>query len=79
MNIFGEKLMEKYAVGDMVSWIPIGYPKEFGLIKRIFTEELENEPERKFAFAEIITSTGKHHELHLDALELESKRISKQK
>lgn len=72
--IFGQTVLEEFSNGDLVSWTPVGHPKEYGLIKEIFVQSIEDNDKRKIAFANIVTTNNKPIKLPLVHLLLESKR-----
>ena len=70
-NLFEEYLLEEFKKGDFVSWKRLGTDeKEYGFVQKIYYEERgEN---RKFAFANVMKTSGKTEPFMLSYLTRES-------
>lgn len=72
--IQGERFLDVFEEGDMVSWKPLSSPRKFGLIQKIFIEDIPFDDLRKVAMAEVATTLLRPHKVNLGTLKLESKR-----
>ena len=71
-NLFGEPLLEKFKVGDLVSWTTLTKKKEYGFIQEIYSES--RGVNRKFIFAKIIKTDGSYEPFNLSYLTNESEQ-----
>jgi len=70
---YGEKYLEVFDVGDLVSWTDLGKPKEYGFIQRIYVQDCgPSAVGREFMFARIKKTNGSTENYMLSALTLES-------
>ena len=70
---YGEKYLEIFNIGDLVSWIDLGKPKEYGFIQRIYVQDCgPSAVGREFMFARIKKTNGSTENYMLSALTLES-------
>ena len=70
---YGKQYLEVFNVGDLVSWIDLGKPKEYGFIQRIYVQDCgPSAVGREFMFARIKKTNGSTENYMLSALTLES-------
>ena len=70
---FGAKLLDKFKVGDLVSWKPLkNQEKEYGFIQEIYSEQKGSN--RKFIFAKVMKPDGSFEPFNLSYLTKESKQ-----
>ena len=72
--IQGERFLDDFNEGDMVSWKPLDSKRKFGLIQKIFFKDIPGDPSRKVAMAEVATTMLRPFEVNLGTLKLESRR-----
>ena len=73
LNIFGEESLKIFENGDLISYTTLEGNKVFGIIIKIFLENIENDKNRKCAFAEIKNMYGDTVQVILLSIKLESK------
>ena len=72
-NIFDERLLKKFKVGDLVSWKHLkDQEKEYGFIQEIYSER--KGINRKFVFAKVMKTDGSFEPFNLSYLTKESKQ-----
>jgi len=70
---FGAKLLDKFKVGDLVSWKHLkNQEKEYGFIQEIYSEQ--KGINRKFIFAKVMKTDGSFEPFNLSYLTKESKQ-----
>jgi hypothetical protein len=70
---FGAKLLDKFKVGDLVSWKHLkNQEKEYGFIQEIYSEQ--KGINRKFVFAKVMKTDGSFEPFNLSYLTKESKQ-----
>ena len=68
---FGAKLLDKFKVGDLVSWKHLkNQEKEYGFIQEIYSEQ--KGINRKFVFAKVMKTDGSFEPFNLSYLTKES-------
>ena len=72
-NIFNERLLKEFKVGDLVSWKHLkNQEKEYGFIQEIYSER--KGINRKFVFAKVMKTDGSFEPFNLSYLTKESKQ-----
>ena len=70
-NIFDERLLKEFKVGDLVSWKHLkDQEKEYGFIQEIYAER--KGINRKFVFAKVMKTDGSFEPFNLSYLKKES-------
>ena len=72
-NVFGKEYLEIFNVGDCVSYSTLEGAQIFGIISKIYIDDIENDKNRKCAFAEVINMHGDSVPIILMSIKLESK------
>ena len=71
-NYFGSRLLDKFNVGDLVSWKDLGKDKKYGFIVNLYEDEKHLSDDRGFIFAKIQNTNGKKELIMLSCLTKES-------
>lgn len=69
-RVFGENLLNKFHVGDLVSWTPIGHQKQIGIILNITIEKATFDLNREFIFVEVLAPKNQKRKFLLTTIEL---------
>ena len=69
-NAFDSRLLEHFIVNDLVSWALLGEKRQYGIIIKIYTEDMNSD--RKFIYARVKKPTGEVEPFMLSALTKES-------
>lgn len=69
-NIFDERFLKEFKVGDLVSWKALDQDKEYGFIQDIYSEDKGTN--RKFIFAKVMKTDGSFEPFNLSYLTKES-------
>ena len=72
-NIFGKECIKIFNIGDCVSYTTLNGEKIFGIISKIYIENIEDNKDRKYAFAEIKNMYNEKVSILLSLISLESK------